>query len=259
MTIRGTYPSAIPRMGRRLSHVDIGGISDLTVWLESTWGVERDSSGNVSQVRDRTGRGNHATQATAGARPTFALVNGRPVLQTTKAARFLEIAASLDYAWSDKGLSIYAVARSSSAVAAQYHVGCWAAAPAGERRWLLGLNDSNVAKGGGYASEVGTNADRQVIINEDCSTGSPRVQSLHITASGLSLYGQAGATRYGPTAMAGQRSGTPASLCIGRIFAADVTLGADCDFSALIVCRRMLSTVEDAVVRNYLAQQHGAS
>lgn len=258
--MRGTYPVAVPRMGRRLSHVDIGGISDLTVWLESTWGVERDSSGNISKVNDRSGRGNHAVQATSAARPTYGNdAAGRRAIGTTIAARFLSIPSAVDLdPHATKGFTAYFVYSTTNAAVNCFPLGRWHGASVVAHNWLLGVNNGSTSASGWYISETGTNSDR-VSVMGDGSTGAVRITAGRYDPSGFSrasLGNVAGTS----TAIAGVKAGST-EVTIGRFIPTDASLGMDGNFYALLIVRRYIpfGSVDDVMIRDYLRQQHGAS
>lgn len=251
---------AVGRGVRRAHLRDPSDIDGLTVWLEADRGVVLDASGNVSEWRDQSGRGNHAVQGTAGARPTYATVAGRPAVQTTAAARFLQIASSLDMSVSaTMGGSIYVVADSTFAGANGFLVARWPLAIDANREWLIGVNNGANNVGGAYMKEVGTGTERSVTISEDCSTGAVRVLRLRYDPSGPSIRASAGGTAYGPTAIAGANVGGNGLTCIGRVYPTDVALGVDANVRAFVMFRRDLPTAEDVAIRDYLARRWGAA
>lgn len=260
MTIRGTYPSAIPRMGRRLSHVDIGGISDLTVWLSSAWGVVRDSSGNVEQWRDRSGRGNHAVQATAAARPTYARdASGRWAVQTSATPRYLTIPQTTDTDPTARGLTVYIAASTSDAAASATLVSKWNAANPAIKSWTILANDGLNSNSGAYMCEAGTLTLRRVLMSNNFSDGNRRAWCLRYNAAVPEIRATQGATAFGPTAIAGAAV-VSVETTIGALDATGSTPVAANLYELVIIQRHVPhNSVDDIAVRNYLAQQQAAA
>jgi hypothetical protein len=249
---RRAVARAIPR--------DPGDIDGLTVWLEADRGVVLDASGNVAEWRDQSGRGNHAVQGTGAARPTYAVVSGRPAVQTTAAARFMTIPSSADLSVSPTlGGSVYVVYDSTYVGANGFIVARWPVTVDSNREWLIGVNNGATNVGGAYMRETGTGTERSVTIAEDCSTGAVRVLRLRYDPSGPSIRAQAGGTAYGPTAIAAIESGGNGSVCIGRIYPTDASFGIGANVRGLMIFRRDIPTAEDVFIRDYLLRRWGAA
>jgi len=74
-------------------------ITGLKLWLDSSVGITKDGSNNVSQWDDQSGFNNHATQLTGGLQPVYqaSSLNGKPVLVFNGAKR-MSISASINTA-----------------------------------------------------------------------------------------------------------------------------------------------------------------
>lgn len=249
-------PTAL-RLAKGLTYRDPGDVDGLTCWLDSHREVQLDSSGNLAEWRDLTGRGNHAVQTTAAARPIYGTDSaGRRYVQTTLAARFMDVGPSTDLdPHPTLGFTAYVVMAASAATGG-YILGRWAALAAAQS-WLIGVNDGSPSVGGVYLSEVGTNTPRRVILAQDCSTGAVRVLRLRYDPTG-SVRGSVGGTAYGPTAIAGIKAATQ-TMTIGRLYTADGASGMDANVYSVMVFQRDLPPVDDTFIRDYLARRFGAA
>jgi hypothetical protein len=247
-----SLPQARRAIGRAHPR-DPSDIDGLTVWLQADRGVVLDSSGNVSEWRDRSGRGNHAVQATAGARPPAATdASGRRAVRTNN-GKYLEIPSSADLDPAAIGFNVYVAYSSTSTQTGLYVVSRWAALAA-DQNWTCEVNGAANTAGGFYASETGTNTARSVIMG-DASTGAIRVFRGRYDPAGQ-VRASLGGTAYGPTAIAGVKS-TSGTCVIGTLRVGTV---ADLiTLYAVAIFRRDLTSSEDVFVRDYLLRTTGAA
>ena len=247
---------AVGRGVRRAHFRDPSDIDGLTVWLEADRGVVLDASGNVSEWRDQSGRGNHASQGTAGARPTYATVAGRPAVQTTATPRYLTIPQTTDTDHSSSlGLTVYLAYASSSAVANAFVVGKWDSADANLRSWTIGTNNASAAISGSLARETGTGIVRTAA-GGDASSGAAQVHALRFDPTGQ-IYQTLLGTLTGPTAVAGL---TTISQVVQIGAGSPIgSLPTVADIRALLIVRRYLAhgSAEDVAIRDYLRRRWG--
>lgn len=236
---------------------DPGDIDGLTVWLEADRGVVRDSSGNVSGWRDQSGRGNHAVQGTAGARPTYARdANGRWVVQTTRAARYMQIPATEDTGPGPLGFTIYAAYASTDAATYGAVAGKWSTVAA-EESWIQMSNDVSHLTYVGYLSESGTNTDKGAFPGVDVSVGAPVCSVLRHDPAGFVRASLASIAAVA-TAIAAAKAAATTPMSIGRASATQYPITAD--IAALVVVRRYIAhnSAEDVFLRDYLRRTTGA-
>lgn len=104
-------------------HPKLNGLksSSVQLWLRADKGITLDGSGNVSDWQDQSGKGNHATQATAADRPTFVAnaCAGLPVVRATATNQWLQIAHNAGLEFNGTGCVIMGVFRSNSASTAK--------------------------------------------------------------------------------------------------------------------------------------------
>jgi hypothetical protein len=253
MTIGRAVLRAIPQDPR-----DIDG---LTVWLQSDRGVVLDASGNVSEWRDQSGRGNHAVQAAAGNRPTYVTVDGRRAVRTMSVAiggtlRVMQIPATADTdPHATLGMSIYAAYRSTSTAAFAYVLAKYPAVAA-DNNWILGANLTLATTAKFIMTETGTNTDR-IAVDGDGTTGASVVMAGRYDPTGFlrtDVSGAAGA----PVAIAGVKS-TSGATWIGCYNGSGAPF--DGDILALIIVRRYLALggADDVFMRDYLRRTTGAT
>jgi hypothetical protein len=250
-----SLPQARRAIGRAHPR-DPSDIDGLTVWLQADRGVVLDASGNVSEWRDQSGRGNHAVQSTAGARPTYARdANGRRVVQTTRAARFMTIPATADTGPTAAGFTVYAAVSSSDAVNFGSVAGKWSAVAADES-WISMTNDATAAACSGYFSEAGTNTDRGAFSPGDASTGVPRVTALRYDPTGFVRNSLDGTTAAGG-AIAGVKNVPTGIAYIGR--STPTLYPLDASISTIIIVQRYIAggSAEDVFIRDYFRRTCG--
>jgi hypothetical protein len=249
-----SLPQARRAIGRAHPR-DPSDIDGLTVWLSSRV-VERVASGNVSRMVDLTGRGNHGVQATAGAQLTYALnANGRPVVQTTRAARFMTIAATADTGPTAAGFTVYSVLSSSDAANYGAIAGKWSATAADES-WISMTNDNSAAVCAGYFSEVGTNTDKGAFTGVDASNGVPHVTALRYDPSGFaraSMDGTAGSS----SAIAGTKNVPTGITYIGRATPTLYPIDASLYEFAIVNRYVPLGSADDIFIRDYFRRMCG--
>ncbi len=161
-------PSSIHFLRQHFSPRRIPG---LALWLDATLPscVTRDASGKVSQWMDRSGKGNHAAQATGSLQPSWVenAINSRPAVQfyVGGTAKLLSApdSASMDYT----RFSLFVVMKRASDINNSEHlVGKYAASsPANQREFRL------LTTSGADLAQFSTSADgSSTIISANAGT-----------------------------------------------------------------------------------------
>lgn len=222
--------------------------------FEADYGIDQ-AAGVLSSWTDR--KGIVASQASAPAKPSWGIVDGRPGI-TTDANKFLTIPKA-QAPLPGTGATVYWVGSTSSALTVIGVWGLWGSTAAGNI-WLGALNDATSAQTAAYLSEVGTNTNRASKGAGDPSDGLTHINTLRWTGSQV-IAGLDGVSAT-PVACAGSKGlhADTADFAIGRYYAALANPAATVVHRALIVIPRILAldADEDRAMRTYLRRKWGS-
>lgn len=217
--------------------------SDLSAWYDLTdYSSLTLSTGKITTVNDQSGNGHHATQATAGRRPTLGNRNGRYVGRTLTTGEGLDVPS---------GLSINE--RSCTIVLATQIPRSQLTYDSDEGAWPFTLNTNN-----NYLRTYITGKWQIISANvlsweaSEYLSCSPVLIQLACGASTTKLKIDAGTVHSGSAFAAG----TAAGMCIGN-YAATYTLGQEQDIYGCLIYNRQLTDTEMETVRRWAASYWG--